>query len=144
MHEKPYYMSLAAVSALLRAKQVSPVEIVNVCLARIERLNPRLNALITVVAERAREEAKTAESEIQAGKWRGPLHGIPVAIKDFYDTANIRTTAAFEKFTNRVPKKDAVAVAKLREAGAIIIGKTNMHQLGMGTTGLNQLFRAST
>jgi aspartyl-tRNA(Asn)/glutamyl-tRNA(Gln) amidotransferase subunit A len=138
--DKPYYMSIGAVSALMRAKEISPVEVVTACLARIEDLNSRLNAFITVLPEKAREEAIAAEAEIRAGKWRGPLHGIPIGIKDFYDTANIRTTAAFEKFTNRVPKTDAVAVARLKEAGAIVVGKINMHQMGMGTTGLDSYF----
>ena len=78
-----------------------------------------------------------AEAEIKAGRWRGPLHGIPVGIKDFYDTAGIKTTAALEHFQKRVPGKDAVGVAKLKEAGAIIVGKMNVHRLGMGTTGLD-------
>src|SRR5262249_32801491 len=86
------------------------------------------------------QQARTAEAEVQAGRWRGPLHGIPVGIKDFYDTANVRTTAAFEGFEHRIPAKDAVAVAKLTGAGAVIVGKTNMHRLGMGTTGLETSF----
>jgi aspartyl-tRNA(Asn)/glutamyl-tRNA(Gln) amidotransferase subunit A len=132
--------TLAQLHTRLRAGEISPVAIVDACLARIETLNPRLNAFITVSGDGAREQAKQAEAEIEAGKWRGPLHGIPVGIKDFYDTANIKTTAAFEKFKNRVPTHDASAVAKLKAAGAIVIGKTNMHQLGMGTTGLDSAF----
>src|ERR1700730_12237745 len=121
-------------------QKVSPVEVVNSCLKRIEQLNPKLNAFITVLADQAREQARVAEAEIKAAKWRGPLHGIPVGIKDFYDTAGIKTTAAFERFKDRVPRKDAVSVLKLREAGAVIIGKMNMHLLGMGTTGLDSSF----
>src|SRR5262249_24877500 len=136
MKDALHYMSIGAVSARVRAKEISPVELVNACLARIAELNPRLNAFITVLADRARQQARTAEAEVQAGRWRGPLHGIPVGIKDFYDTANVRTTAAFEGFEHRSPAKDAVAVAKLNEAGAIVVGKTNMHRLGRGTTGL--------
>ncbi|HVR62302.1 MAG TPA: amidase [Polyangia bacterium] len=132
--------SIAALGARLRKREISPVEVVDASLARIERLNGRLNAFITVLAEPARRDAAAAEAEIQAGRWRGPLHGIPVAIKDFYDTAGVPTTAAFEKFENRVPRADAVAVAKLRAAGAIVVGKTNMHRLGMGTTGLDSAF----
>ena len=112
-------------------------QVVDGCLNRIEQLNPKLNALITVLAEQALEQARVAEAEIKAGRWRGPLHGIPVGIKDFYDTAGIKTTAALEHFQKRVPGKDAVGVAKLKEAGAIIVGKMNMHRLGMGTTGLD-------
>jgi aspartyl-tRNA(Asn)/glutamyl-tRNA(Gln) amidotransferase subunit A len=133
-------MSIGELSNRIRTKELSPVELINGCLARIDELNPRLNAFITVLGEQARDQAKQAEAEIKAGEWRGPLHGVPVAIKDFYDTAGIKTTAAFEKFKDRVPKNDAIAVAKLRKAGAIVVGKTNMHQLGMGTTGLESYF----
>ncbi len=128
------------VSERIRTGQLSPVDVVSACLAQIERLNPTLNAFITVLAESALAQARNAESEIRAGMWRGPLHGIPVGIKDFYDTAGVRTTAAFEHFRSRVPVNDAVGVAKLKNAGAIIIGKTNMHELGTGTTGLESCF----
>lgn len=128
---------IAALHELIRTQTVSPVEVVNACLKRIEQINSRLNAFITVLADQAREQASIAEREIRAGKWRGPLHGIPLGIKDFYDTAGIRTTAAFEYFKDRVPGKDAVGVAKLKDAGAIIIGKMNMHRLGEGTTGMD-------
>ena len=130
------------VAPRLRAREISAVEVVDACLARIEELNPRLNTFITVLAEEAREQAKQADADIKAGRWLGPLHGIPVGIKDFYDTANVRTTAAFEPFKNRVPKRDAEAVAALKDEGAIVIGKTNMHQLGSGTTGLESYFGA--
>jgi aspartyl-tRNA(Asn)/glutamyl-tRNA(Gln) amidotransferase subunit A len=137
------YAEIKAVSENMRKQDVSPVEIVDACLQRIEELNPKFNAFITVLDDYARQAARTAEAEIKAGKWRGPLHGVPLGVKDFYDTAGIKTTAGFEHFRNRVPRKDAVAIAKLREAGAIIIGKTNMHQLGMGTTGLESYFGAT-
>ena len=140
MEEELYYRSIGELAALIRSMEISPVDIVDACLARIETLNQQLNAFITVLSDGAREHAKAAEAEIKAGKWRGPLHGIPVGVKDFYDTANVRTTAAFETFKNRVPRHDAAAVAKLKDAGAIVIGKTNMHQLGMGTTGLESYF----
>ena len=132
--------TLRVLSERIRTRSVSPLEIVRECLGRIEKRNAELNAFITVLAEPALEQARTAEAEISAGHWRGPLHGIPVGIKDFYDTAGIRTTAAAEQFKERVPAADAAAVAKLKRAGAIVIGKTNMHQLGMGTTGLESWF----
>lgn len=135
-----HYSSIAELSELIRQKKVSPVELVTKCLERIEELNPKLNAFITVITEQALVEANIAEKEVKNGNWRGPLHGIPFGIKDFYDTAGIKTTAAFEHFKDRVPEKDAVSVAKLKKAGAIIIGKTNMHTLGMGTTGLESYF----
>src|SRR5215813_5830777 len=131
---------IASIYESVRKQKVSPVEIVTNCLKRIEQLNAKLNAFITVLAKQALEEARIAEAEIKTGKWRGPLHGIPVGIKDFYDTAGTRTTAAFEHFQNRIPNKDAVGVAKLKRAGAIIIGKTNMHRLGEGTTGIDSYF----
>jgi aspartyl-tRNA(Asn)/glutamyl-tRNA(Gln) amidotransferase subunit A len=134
------YATLQEVAKLLQMQEISPVEVVDACLNRIEKLNPHLNAFITILAAEARQQAQAAEVEIKAGKWRGPLHGIPVGIKDFYDTAGIKTTAAFEHFKDRVPANDAVGVRRLKEAGAIIIGKTNMHQLGMGTTGLESYF----
>ena len=123
-------------SKRIRKEEVLPVDVVGACLKRIEALNRELNAFITVLADRAIEQAKIAEAEIRSGDWRGPLHGIPVGIKDFYDTAGVKTTAAFEQFKDRVPARDAVGVARLKDAGAVIIGKTNMHELGMGTTSL--------
>src|SRR5919112_5051215 len=134
------YADIGKVSESSREGEVSPLEIVNECLERIGALDPELNAFITVMAEQAREEAVSAGAEIRSGNWRGPLHGVPVGIKDFYDTAGTRTTAAFEHFENRVPAKDAAVVARLKEAGAVVVGKTNMHTLGMGTTGLESHF----
>jgi len=131
---------IRALHQLVRNHEVSPIAIVDSCIGRIERLNPILNAFITVLATQALDEAKVAASEIAASGCRGSLHGVPVGIKDFYDTAGIRTTAAFEHFKDRVPSNDAAGVIKLREAGAIIVGKTNMHRLGMGTTGIESAF----
>ena len=135
-----YYDSIDELSQRIREQSVSPVEVVEACLKRIERLNPALNAFITVLADDARDKAKAAEADIKAGKWRGPLHGLPVAVKDFYDTAGVTTTAGFEQFKDRVPTTDAEAVKRLRRAGAIVIGKTNMDALGMATTGLTSYF----
>ena len=139
-HPEDSVASIGELSARIRAGTLSPIALVDQCLARIETLNPRLNAFITVTAELAREQARAAEAEIAAGRWRGPLHGLPVAVKDFYDTAGIRTTAAFERFASRVPQADADMVVRLREAGAVLVGKTNMHTLGMGTTSLESFF----
>src|SRR5918994_2840895 len=140
IHVGEIYKDIAGLSEKSRAGMVSPLEVVDECLGRIEALDPELNAFITVMADEAREQAIGAGEEIASGNWRGPLHGIPVGIKDFYDTAGIETTAAFEHFENRVPAKDAVVVARLKEAGAVVIGKTNMHTMGMGTTGLESPF----
>ena len=138
--ESQHYTSIDKLSGLIRERKVSASDLVNTCLQRIEKFNPKLNAFITILHDFAIEQAKVADDEIKAGKWRGPLHGIPIGIKDFYDTAGIKTTAAFEHFKDRVPRKDAHGVARLKNAGAILIGKTNMHQLGMGTTGLESYF----
>ena len=124
----------------IRQRRLSPIALVEQCLGRIEALNERLNAFITVTSELARDQARQADVEIAAGNWRGPLHGIPVAVKDFYDTAGIRTTAGFRQFEHRVPDEDAAMVKRLRDAGAILVGKTNMHRLGMGTTSIESDF----
>jgi aspartyl-tRNA(Asn)/glutamyl-tRNA(Gln) amidotransferase subunit A len=135
-----YYDSIGRLSRRIHDRTTSPVEVVDMCLKRIETLNPTLNAFITVMADDAREQAKAAAAEIKAGKWRGPLHGVPVAVKDFYDTAGVATTAGFGQFKDRVPDADAEAVKRLRRAGAIVVGKTNMDALGMATTGLTSAF----
>jgi aspartyl-tRNA(Asn)/glutamyl-tRNA(Gln) amidotransferase subunit A len=128
--------SIREASALLRDGTLSAAELTERCLRRIAELDPGLNAFITVTGELARKQAAVADRELRAGRWKGPLHGVPVAVKDFFDTARVRTTAAFAGFTDRVPREDAEIVVKLREVGAILVGKTNMHQLGMGTTSL--------
>jgi aspartyl-tRNA(Asn)/glutamyl-tRNA(Gln) amidotransferase subunit A len=138
IEQKP--TDITTIQTHMRMQKVSPVEIVSACLKRIEQLNQKLNAFITVLADQALAQARVAETEIKTAKWRGPLHGIPVGIKDLFDTAGIKTTAGFELFKDRVPREDAVGVAKLKEAGAIIIGKMNMHRLGMGTTGIESCF----
>jgi len=135
-----HYDSIGALSGRIQEQTVSPVDVVEACLKRIAALNPVLNAFITVMADDARDQAKEAEAEIKSGGWRGPLHGLPVAVKDFYDTAGVTTTAGFEQFKDRVPDTDAEAVRRLRRAGAIVIGKTNMDALGMATTGLTSYF----
>lgn len=134
------FAPISAVARDIRERRLSPVALAEQCLGRIEALNPRLNAFITVSSELAREQAAHADREIAAGQWRGPLHGIPVAVKDFYDTAGVRTTAGFRRFEHRVPNKDAELVRKLKEAGAVLVGKTNMHRLGKGTTSLESDF----
>src|SRR6476659_5437962 len=140
MQPNCHYLNISAVQRSIYDRKISPVELVEICLKRIADLNPHLNAFITVLAHEAIEQAKQFELEIKAGTWRGPLHGIPLGVKDFYDTAGVKTTAACHPFRTRVPGTDAVSVAKLKNAGAIIIGKTNMHALGMGTTGLESYF----
>ncbi len=127
-------LSLLDASRRVRDKRVSPVELTQACLSRIERLNPRLNAFITVTAEQALEQARVLEAEIRSGKWRGPLHGIPIALKDLIDTAGLKTTAASAVFKDRVPEEDAEVVRRLRQAGAILLGKLNMDEFAFSFT----------
>lgn len=117
---------------MLRRKAVSPVDLTQACLKRIETYNSALNAFITVTTDQARETARAMEAEQLQGKWRGPLHGIPIALKDNIDTAGIRTTAASELFKDRVPSADAEVVRRLKNAGAILLGKTNLHEFAYG------------
>jgi aspartyl-tRNA(Asn)/glutamyl-tRNA(Gln) amidotransferase subunit A len=138
--DRSCYSTIKDIGACIRRRQISPVEVLQNCLTRIFNLNPTLNAFITILADQALGQAKVAEAEIKAGHWRGPLHGIPLGIKDMFDTAGARTTAGFENFRNRVPERDAVAVRKLKVAGAVIVGKTNMHKLAMGTTSVDSYF----
>ena len=119
-------------SQRLRNREVSPVELAKDCLAKIERLNPTLNAFITVTADLALEQARQAEAEIQPGHWRGPLHGIPLGLKDLVDTAGIRTTAASALFKDRIPTQDAEVAQRLRNSGAVLLGKQNLHEFAYG------------
>jgi len=119
-------------SELLRKRELSPVELTKHCLAEIERLNPTLNAFITVTSELALMQARSAEAEIQQGRWRGRLHGIPLALKDLLDTAGIPTTAASALFKDRVPVEDAEVVRRLKEAGVVLLGKQNLHECAYG------------
>jgi len=121
---------------LLRRKSLSPVELVDQHLERIEKLNPKLNAFITVMADQARAQARQAEQEIREGDWRGPLHGVPIGLKDIIDTAGTRTTAASALFKDRVPTEDAEVVSRLKKAGAVLIGKQNLHEFAYGGSNL--------
>ena len=124
--------SIVETGELLRKRELSPVELTRNCLAQIEKLNPTLNAFITVTAELALALAHDAEAEILRGHWRGPLHGIPLALKDLIDTAGIRTTAASALFKDRVPTEDAEVVRRLKNAGAVLLGKQNLHEFAYG------------
>jgi aspartyl-tRNA(Asn)/glutamyl-tRNA(Gln) amidotransferase subunit A len=126
--------SLQQVSELIRKKSASPVELTQECLKRIEKFNPSLNAFITVMSEQALAQARELENERQSGKWRGPLHGVPIGLKDLIDTAGVRTTAASAIFANRVPAEDAEVVRRLKAAGAVLVGKLNMHEFAYGDT----------
>jgi aspartyl-tRNA(Asn)/glutamyl-tRNA(Gln) amidotransferase subunit A len=138
----PTALSLSEASQLLRQRKISPVELTQACLARIESLNPTLNAFITVTAESALAAARSAEAQIARGGWKGPLHGIPIAVKDLLDTAGVRTTAASALFKDRVPAEDAEVVRRLRAAGAVLLGKLNMHELAFGGSSAISYFGA--
>ena len=127
-------LSIREAADLVRRKVISPVELTRACLERIDRFNPKLNAFITVTAEQAMGQARDAEAEVQRGRWRGPLHGIPIGLKDNIDTAGVRTTLGSAVFKDRVPSVDAEVVRRLKRAGAVLIGKHNLHEVAFGTT----------
>jgi len=133
-------LGLSEASQLVRNKNVSPVELTHECLSRIERLNPKLNAFITVTADSALAEARQAEGEIQHDGWRGPLHGIPIALKDLVDTAGVRTTGGSGVFKDRVPTEDAEIVRRLKAAGAVFLGKLNLHEFAYGGSSATSYF----
>jgi aspartyl-tRNA(Asn)/glutamyl-tRNA(Gln) amidotransferase subunit A len=128
----PDLRTIEEVSVGIRAGAISPVDLVDACLARIEA-RQAINAYITVLGERARADARRAASEIASGTWRGPLHGIPIAVKDLIDVVGSRTTSG-SALPAAEASMDAPVVARLREAGAIILGKTNLHEFAFGTT----------
>ena len=140
------FVSIEDLGRLFRKRQLSPVEVTRLLLERIERLNPKLNAYITVCGDLALAQARKAESELlapRAGKShrdRGPLHGIPISLKDNIYTKDVRTTAGSKILKDFVPLHDAVVVAKLKQAGAVILGKTNMHEFAYGVTSNNPHF----
>src|SRR5690242_4882548 len=127
-------LTIREAAALIERSALSPVELTDAMLQRIERLNKTLNAYITVCASQAREVAQAAERMIRAGYHLGPLHGIPVAIKDNIYTRGIRTTAGSKILGDFVPDEDATVVTRLKRAGAVVIGKTNLHEFAWGGT----------
>lgn len=129
-------LTLANVAAMIASRTVSPVEVTRAVLARTERLNGAMQALITITKDHALEAARKAEGEIARG-YRLPLHGVPVSIKDLFDTKGVKTTAGAKVFAKRVPETNATVVDKLNEAGAVIIGKTNLHEFAFGVTTVN-------
>lgn len=127
-------LTIDAASKRMAARELSPVELTRAYLERIERVDRRINSFITVTAEQALAQARALEAELVAGRSRGPLHGIPLALKDNIDTAGILTTAASAVYARRVPTEDAECVNKLRAAGAVFLGKLNMHEFAYGGT----------
>jgi aspartyl-tRNA(Asn)/glutamyl-tRNA(Gln) amidotransferase subunit A len=140
MTERSVPGTILEAARALREKQVSSVELTRACLERIEKLNRGLNAFITVCFDAALPAAEAADAEIGRGEWRGPLHGIPLAIKDLIDTAGVRTTSASALHKDRVPTEDAEVVRRLRAAGAVILGKNNLHEFAYGGSSLVSYF----
>ena len=123
-----HFLTIAEAAPLIEKRELSPVTLTEAFLARIEELNPKLDAFITVTAERALDDARRAEREIAAGGYKGPLHGIPIALKDIYDTAGIRTSSHSHLHAERVPEADAQTAALLRDAGSVLLGKLATHE----------------
>jgi aspartyl-tRNA(Asn)/glutamyl-tRNA(Gln) amidotransferase subunit A len=136
MHPSANQLELIEASQAVQKKEISPVELTQSCLAAIDRLNPALNAFITITADSALAEARKAEAEIARGEWRGPLHGIPLALKDLAETAGVRTTAASAVLKDYVPAADAEVVRRLKAAGAVLLGKLNLHEFAYGGSGI--------
>jgi aspartyl-tRNA(Asn)/glutamyl-tRNA(Gln) amidotransferase subunit A len=133
-------MTLVEASRRMRAREITSTQLTQAFLERIQIYNPKLNAFITVMRESALAQAKMLDEEAKAGKFRGPLHGIPIVLKDNIDTAGTRTTAASQVFDDRVPTEDAFVTAKLKVAGAVLLGKANMHEFAMGHTSASTYF----
>lgn len=130
-------LSVSALGRLYKAKEVSPVEVVKACLERIERYDTKVNAFCQVLADEALDAAREAEAEITAGHWRGPLHGVPFAVKDLFDVKGAPTRAGTIVWKDYYPAKDAFVVQRLRQAGGVLLGKLNMHEFAFGITSRN-------
>lgn len=133
-------LPLHAASALIHSRRASSVDLVRACLDRVTRHDRELGAFITLTADTALDEARRADSDLANGVDRGPLHGIPIALKDLYDTAGVRTTGGSRIFADRVPERDGAVVERLRAAGAVFLGKLNLHEWALGVTNQNPHF----
>jgi aspartyl-tRNA(Asn)/glutamyl-tRNA(Gln) amidotransferase subunit A len=133
-------LTIASAARLIKERKISPVEVTGLFLSRIEQINPKLNAYLSVTGEAALADAKKAEDEIARGQYRGPLHGIPFSIKDNLATKDVRTTAGSKILDDWKPDFDATVVARLKDAGAIILGKTNLHEWALGGTTINPFY----
>ena len=131
------YISAAQLSRLIKEKKLSPVEVVEAHLARIDALEPTLNSFITLMPEQAMAAARVAEKEVQSGGYRGPLHGVPLGLKDLYYVKGVRNTSGSRVFDDFIPELDCTIAARFKQAGAILLGKLNMHPLAYGPTGEN-------
>src|ERR671919_895339 len=136
-------LTIKDLSELISAREISPVDLIESMLERIAKLNPMLNAFITVLEDSARQDAKNADLLIKEGKYRGPLHGIPVSLKDLIYVKGARSTSGSKILSNFVPQYDSTVVKKLKEAGAIIIGMNNTHEFACGITNINPHYGSS-
>ena len=137
------FLTISQAAPLIRDGKLSPVDLTTALLARIERLNPLLNAYITVTPEVALQQAREAEAEIKAGNYRGPLHGIPIALKDLVATAGVLTTGGTGALSDWIPAEDAVIWSLLRQSGAVLLGKLGLHEMAAGFTNLNPFYGAT-
>jgi aspartyl-tRNA(Asn)/glutamyl-tRNA(Gln) amidotransferase subunit A len=135
-------LDITQLAPLIRGREVSSLDVTRAYLKRIERLNPRLNAYISVTAELAEAQARAADHEIGAGVYRGPLHGVPVGIKDLFDVEGVPTTFGSKILEDSVARGDAAVVARLKHAGAVVLGKHNLHEFAFGITSENPHFGA--
>ncbi len=128
----PDFLTIAEAGALIGKRELSPVELTESCLARVERLDGRLHSFIRVLREPALAAARAAEAEIKSGNYRGPLHGIPIGLKDIYETKGVPTTGHSKVLIDHVPQQDAASVRRLTDAGAIVVGKLATHEFALG------------
>ena len=133
-------LRLAEAASQIRERKLSSLELTRGCLAPIAKLDSQLNAFITVTEDLAFEQAGQADAEVASGHWRGPLHGIPIALKDLIDVAGIKTTAGSDQFRNRIATEDAAVVRQLKAAGAVIVGKNNLQEFAFGGSGMISAF----
>jgi len=132
MTDELHFLTIAAAAQLIRTRKLSPVEYTDALLKRVAALDPQINAFITVTADLARQQARQAEAEIMAGRYRGPLHGIPFALKDIYNTQGILTSGGSKVCSNNIPAFDATTTRKLYDAGAVLLGKLQTHEFAHG------------
>src|SRR3984885_14203422 len=132
MNGEPHFLTIAEASRQIERHAISPVELTRHFLNRIAKIDPQLNAYLLVTADLAMDQARASEAEIMAGRWRGPMHGIPYALKDIYCTKGIRTTSHSRTRADYVPDFDATTVAKLHHAGAVLLGKLSTHEFAHG------------
>ncbi|MFZ0697987.1 MAG: amidase, partial [Nitrososphaeraceae archaeon] len=136
-------LTIKDLSHLISSGDISPIDLVEATLERIYTLNPKLNAFITILEKSARKDAKNADSMIKQGKYRGPLHGIPVSLKDLIYVKGERSTSGSKILSNFVPQYDSTVVKRLKEAGAIIVGMNNTHEFACGITNINPHYGSS-